>query len=428
MVVHTFSNKVIVLGQYYAGFLGQAKFELMMMQMPFSVEDCNGAINELEGFVDPAGLKTSDKSKSQKLSTAVPKLFKLIQMINNYQVNKSKGVTEFQYKLDVLDLGVIPGHSHLQLVKSTDMLSNVMGFMNDAVINISENAKATQKQPVKDPASQPLPVKSTQSDKKKQPSGKKSGPTPKPDKVSFTEVVQKAKKAKSKKPKPKTTTVQPEPSVPTALKPIRLWIGKGDLDINEKRIKTWSANWKVFNNQLNVVQITKQSFVAEFSSRLRHFKVPPGVKSGIFRRKDPLISYKERKLATRWYVSGVCSEVSEKQVLQEIHQNFDNIDTSLTVIRRLPATKAKNCGNYTFDKRFWVKLVSKSNGSEPSRSLDFALPFKMKTWYSWKRPPLIPSGVDPGKTTHNEHNTSSIRSPVSELVSSKSLYPFHCGR
>ena len=415
MVIHTFSNRVIVLGQYYVNFLELPKFETILTQLPFSVEDYNRAVSELESFVDPAGLKDSDKKKSQKLSTAIPKLHKLLKMINNYEVNKGKGVEKFEYKLDVMDLGVIPGHSHQQLAKTVDMLTNVLEFTNSAVANISKNAKATQNQAAFD-SNQPPPVPAAPvEESKKQTQSTKKRPTPKPDKVSFTEVVQTAKKAKTKKSIPKQTNVKPAPSVPTALKPIRLWIGKGDLDINEKRIRTWSANWKVFNNQLNVVQITKQSFVAEFQSRLRQFKVPPGVKSGIFRRKDPLVSYKDRKLATRWYVSGVCSEISEDQVLQEIYQNFDNIDKSLTVIRRLPASKAKNCGNYTFDNRFWVKLVSESKGSEPRRTFDCALPFKMKTWYNWKRSPLSTSRVDPGTTTTEQPSTHSARSGTTTL-------------
>ena len=410
MVIHTFTNKVIVLGQYYVNFLGLPEFVAMMTQLPFTVEDYNRAIGELEGFADPAGLKDADKKKSQKLSTAIPKLHKLLMMLNNYEVNQSNGVEEFDYKLDVLDLGVIPGHSHLQLVKSVDMLTNVMEFMNKAISNISKNAKSSQEEPVTDSATPPpVPVAPVeQSEKKKQSADKRS--TPKPDEVSFTEVVQKAKQAKSKNSKPKQTNVKPAPSVPTALKPIRLWIGKGDFDINEKRIRTWSSDWKVFNNKLEVVQITRRSFVASFQSRLRNFKVPPGVKSGIFRRQGPLLSYKERKLATRWYVSGVCSDVSEDEVLREIHQGFDNIDQKLTVIRRLPATKAKNCGNYTYDNRYWIKLVSETNGYEPSRKYDDPMPFKLKPWLTWKRLPRSNSGVDPGESTLAEQSDSSAGS------------------
>ena len=442
MVTHTFSNRIIVLGQYYVNILAVGSFEQMMRMLDLPVTEYNVAIDELIGFVDSAKLKTGDSSKSQKLATALPKLYRLLKMINNSEVNKSKGVDEFQYKLDVTDLCVIPGHSHHQISKSVDVLINGLTFLQRSydkmVAHFDEfseecikQAKANMKKDIADALgsqseeSAAAPVTEKEN---KQPTAKEKS-NPQTEKTSFKVVVQKSKKAKPAKTTPKATTVKPKPTVPTALKPIRLWIGKGDLDITEKRIRTWSSNWKVHNNQLNIVQITKKSFVAEFQSRLRNFKVPAGVKSGTFRRKDPLLSYKDRKLATRWYVSGVCSDVSDDQVLEEIYKGFDNIDTELTVMRRLPAAKAQNCGNYCLDNRYWVKLVSQTNGEEPSRKADWTYPFKIKPWLNWKRQPSSSVRVDPDKSTPPEQSPASSvwsKTPSErDFIARTEMFPHH---
>ena len=75
---HAFTNPAMVLAKYYCGILPLDRFVIIMKQLPFTVQQINGAIDEVIAFAD--SVQTADKSKSTKLDTALSKLFKYVMM------------------------------------------------------------------------------------------------------------------------------------------------------------------------------------------------------------------------------------------------------------------------------------------------------------------------------------------------------------
>ena len=43
---------------------------------------------------------------------------------------------EFKFLMDANDLGLIPGHDHHPIVKTTDMMANLVDFMSKSVDSI----------------------------------------------------------------------------------------------------------------------------------------------------------------------------------------------------------------------------------------------------------------------------------------------------
>ena len=379
---HTFTNPAVVLAKYYCEFLEVDDFVIIMKQLSFGVTEINKAIEEVMAFADK--VKETDKSKSTKLETALPKLHKYITKLLNDEVKRGSGVSEFKFMIDASDLRHIPGHNHHLLTKTTDMMVNLVDFMSKSVEGICKNASKQQNK------NGPQPVKSTDV-----PAPVNADKTPVSDsstkkkekKPAFTEVVKKAKNKATDRKKPKTTTTTVPKTVPAALKDIRLYIGIGDLDITEKRIRNWASGWKVHDNKLVVTKITQKSYVAEFQSRLRNFSVPLGVRCEKFKRKGPIIPYSKRKVASKLYISDVVEGISQDEVLEQIYAGFSNIDKSLSEIRPLSRMKAANSGNHCYTNRFWVKLVSQENGKPPVRLTDTPIPFKCMDWLGWRRKP-----------------------------------------
>ena len=398
-MAHEFSNPCIVIAQYYAGILEAPRFETLLKQLAFTVDDYNRAISELEPFIDQ--VKKADKSKSTKVETAIPKLHRYLMKLSNNEVNKEKGVNDFKFKLDYTDLHLLPGNNHHLLTKSVDVLANVVDFMSESVKSIRTTASTHLKDAPTTDASEVVISKDDSSSTKQQ----GSSTTKKPVRPSFRDTVQRNKHKKVKQATTKKATL-PKPNIQAALKKIRLWIGIGDLDVNEELIRKWAKDWKVHQNDLTVTQITQKSFVAQFQSRLRTFPVPAGVRSGAFKRQGPIVPYSERLGAVRLYVSDVYPGISRDEFLRDVHDCYSNVNTALTEVRELTTVNAANCGKHCPSNRYWVRLVSLTNGSKPERKqINWSAPFKITAWNSWKRPP-------PRFATSSQSDQSSPNSPV----------------
>ena len=400
---HVFSNPVLAYAKYYIGFMDDKGFEIMFKQLPFKLSEVNAALDEVTPFAD--SVRTSDKSKSTKLETAIPKLYRYVKKLLNCEVNPARGVSEFSFLMDAGDLKRVPGHAPRVLAASTDMLVNMVAAMSTAVTSISKPTSPNQTaNPVKVSKPDPVPgpsntttssAKAPKRDKKQQSKTKESE----------WKVVKPKKKSKQQRKEVKTKiSSKPKPTIPAVLKDFRLYIGAGDLDVSERHIRNWAKSWKVHEGDLKVTKITKKSYVCEFKSRSRNFTAPAGVRCEKFKKTGPIIPLSERRVATKLYVTTPeC--VSDEDVLQEIYPSFTNIDTSLSEIRPLPRGKADNCGNYCYEKRFWVKLVSERNGEEPI-CLGGLTPFTIKPWLNWRRQPRKPLPA-PANDLSGKESTSS---------------------
>ena len=377
---HEFTNACIVIAQYYAGFLDADRFVTLMQQLSFRVDDYNRAIFELEPFV--SGVKETEKAKKcTKVETAIPKLHRYLKKLNNNEINEDSEVQGFQYKLDFTDLCHMPGNNHHLLTKSVDVIMNVVDFMSTSVNNLKAKAstQVTQAKTTTTIAgsSKPdnPPVIAKQQEKQK------------PAKSSFSDTVKSNKHKKPKEAKKTKKTPAPKSTIPAALRKVRLWIGVGDRDITEDLIRKWAKGWKVLNDDLTVTAITPKSFVCIFQSRLRTFPVPPGVKSGAFKREGPVVPYTDRLGALRLYVSDVPPSISEKDFKTQVGFCFTNLDMSNIQIRKLTSVNAPNSGRYCPTNRYYVRLLSLKHGTKPERVTRWSCPFNMSTWHSWKRPP-----------------------------------------
>ena len=382
---HSFTSPVLAYAKYYCGFLPLEGFEAIFRQLPFKLSEVNSAVEEVMAFADT--VKKTDSSKSTKIDTAIPKLYRYVMKLLNDEVKASLGVSEFNFLMNAGDLKHVPGHSPRVLCASTDMMLNVMAATSTSVASISQTASSNQNVDSTEPDCKqqqpdPVPGPSTRS-KSKSPAESKSVTK---ETHRWQEVKPKKKSKQKAKVEAKKDILKPKPAIPSVLKDFRLYIGAGDLDVTERHIRKWAHGWKVHDGKLKVTRITKRSFVCEFQSRNRHFTAPAGVRCEKFRRKGLIIPLTERKVATKLYVAGVPTHVPEDEALEEIYSLYNNVDKSLTEILPLPRAKSANSGNYCFEKRYYVKLVSERNGEEP-KFLGGTSPFKIRPWLSWRRQP-----------------------------------------
>ena len=143
--------------------------------------------------------------------------------------------------------------------------------------------------------------------------------------------------------------------------------------------------------EIHITRTSKTSYVAIFNSRLRSFEnlVPHGVKVRHFRSNKMPVDYQSRKGIKRLYLSRIGREITDEDIKRQLFFAYpDKIDSVQSKIIYLPDQIKKVNGKEVKSRRAFVELRSNTNGYTPERREGRSVPFNMRTWLRWMKPPM----------------------------------------